>query len=167
MSDEEKRRREILGITSSQTEVLEELSENELDELRSMTFEERRNYLDEVRSLIERGGRERKKPTKPPQEDLEEKLKEERRRHWFEEERSRQGWRFQFERAEELEKEKREEFERKYGKRAVAVVNPPLRREKVISPTEEHGERSPPLTFREPPPRKPRYITHRRKRAGE
>ena len=100
----EERKREVLGITSSQTEILEELSESEFEELGTMTFEERRNYLDEVRSLIESGGRERKKPTKPPQEDLEEKLKEERQRHWLEEEKARSGWRYQFERAEKLAK---------------------------------------------------------------
>lgn len=148
MSEEEKRRREkreILGITSSQTEVLEELSENELEELRSMTFEERRNYLDDVRSLIERGTRETKRPKEPPRKDLEKTLQEERQRHWLEEEKARQGWRFQFERAQELEKErrekeKREEFEKKYGKKAVAVVGKPYDTRKVIHKNEEEEE---------------------------
>lgn len=171
---EERRKREVLGITSSQTEILEELSEGELEELKTMKFEERRNYLDEVRSLIEGGTRERKKPKEPPQEDLGEKLKKEQRRHWLEEEKQRRGWRFQYERAEELAKEKRKrdkknEIEKKFGKGTTALVNPPLRREKVISLNEKEDEEHEKsvLFFHEPPPKKVRYKIYRRKKEGE
>ena len=137
-------KKEVFGITSSQTEILGELSEDEFNELDRMTFSERRDYLDEVAFLIEKGTRERKKP-KEPREDLEKTLKEERQRHWLEEEKARQGWRYQYDRAEKLAKEKekiekKREFEKKYGKGAVLLLGHPFRAKKVIHLDEEEEE---------------------------
>ena len=160
--------REILGI-EGQEEILNELSDDEFREVERMTFSERRDFLDQVAFLIERGTRERKKPIeeKPScEEELEKQLGETRR----ELQKTDWAWRYQHRRAEKLEEErrkeeKRKEFERKYGKGVVGLLNPPLRSEKVVSPSEEEDEeKSPPLTFHEPPPKKTRYQTYPRKR---
>lgn len=173
----EKRKREILGITSSQEEILDELSEDEFYEVGKMTFEARRNYLDDVAHLIERGLRKSKKEVKeivkegPTKEKLKQQLEEAGKQH----RQAEAGWRYQYQRAEELAKErrkeaKRKEFERKYGKGAIGLLNPPLRREKVISldekEDEEHEEKSV-LFFHEPPPKKVRYDVLKRKKERE
>ena len=172
-----KEKRKVLGITSSQEELLDELSEDEFYELEKMTFSARRNYLDEVAFLLKRGTREHKKEEKevkeiveegPTKEELKQQLEEAGRQH----RQAEAGWRFQYQRAEELAKErrkeaKRKEFERKYGKGTVGLLNPPLRREKVISLDEKEDEEKSVLFFHEPPPKKPRYKTYRGKKARE
>ena len=168
-----KEKREILGIEGRE-EILDELSEDELYEVDRMTFSARRNYLDEVAHLIEGGLRKSKKEVKeiveegPTKEELKQQLEEAGKQH----RQAEAGWRYQYERAEKLEKEKRKEakkkeFERKYGKGAVGLLNPPLRREKVISLDEKEDEDRSALFFHEPPPKKTRYKTYRRKKGEE